>query len=97
MDLVFGNNPENLGNTFDSIRQSVDAGNPVTLYVGDDTAPTHIVLVTGATPTTLTIYEPGAGTNVTVSREDVMANNLGLGPSVTNGDLDRLWLTVGAG
>lgn len=97
VDLVFGNNPENLGNTFDSIRQSVDAGNPVTLYVGDDTAPTHIVLVTGATPTTLTIYEPGAGTNVTVSREDVMANNLGLGPSVTNGDLDRLWLTVGAG
>lgn len=49
--------------------ERVSVGRPALLYVGNDWLPRHVVLVVAARDGELDVYEPSAGTVITVSRE----------------------------
>jgi hypothetical protein len=51
---------------------------PSGLYVGDRWLPRHVVLVVGASPTSLRIYEPSRGRLVDVGRDSFLRARLGL-------------------
>ncbi len=67
--------------SFDDMVAASRGGHTVPVYVGNDTAPRHVVLVTGASADggSLTFYEPSAGATVTVTREQWLADRSGLG------------------
>ena len=64
--------------TYDRIADSVEGGHNVPLYIGDTTRPGHVVLVTGSTGDTLTIFDPASGHEQTVSRDDFTSGDLGV-------------------
>ncbi|WP_210649632.1 hypothetical protein [Nocardioides sp. SYSU D00065] len=66
------------GATYDRIAGSVEEGHHVPLYVGDTTRPGHVVLVTGSTGDSLTIFDPASGREQTVSRDDFTGGDLGV-------------------
>ena len=70
--------------TYDRIAAASENGHTVPMFVGSDTAPRHVVLVTGSTGDSITVYDPYADTSstgepigrtVTVSRADWAAGN----------------------
>lgn len=69
--------PGDRGRTFDEIAAASENGHTVPLYVGDETSPRHVVLVTASNDGTLTVYEPSSGDTVTVSRDDFVTGSLG--------------------
>ncbi|RYB93925.1 hypothetical protein EUA93_05870 [Nocardioides oleivorans] len=70
--------PGDRGTTYDHIATAVESGHNVPLYVGDTTRPGHVVLVTGSTGDTLTIFDPASGHEQTISRDDFTSGNLGV-------------------
>jgi hypothetical protein len=70
--------PSDRGDTYDRIADSVEGGHNVPLYIGDTTRPGHVVLVTGSTGDTLTIFDPASGHEQTVSRDDFTSGDLGV-------------------
>lgn len=71
--------PYDRGATFDQIQRASENGHFVPLFVGDESIPRHIVLVTGADGDSVTIYDPADGRTETVSRSDWEAGNLSVG------------------
>jgi hypothetical protein len=77
--------PDDRGATYDAIAAANENGHAVPIFIGNDTAPRHVVLVTGSTGDHLTVYDPFAerdpvtheavGRTVTVSRADWEAGN----------------------
>jgi hypothetical protein len=76
--------PADRGATYDRIAAASENGHTVPMFVGNDSAPRHVVLVTGSTGDHLTVYDPYAGTDaggdpvgrtVTISRADWAAGN----------------------
>ena len=71
--------------TYDQISAASENGHTVPIFVGSDRVPQHVVLVTGSTGDSITVYDPYAGTDpatnepvgqtVTVSRADWAAGN----------------------
>lgn len=70
--------PGNRGETYDHIASSVENGHTVPLYVGDDTRPGHVVLVTGSDASSLTIYDPATGQTHHISRGDFTNGTMGV-------------------
>ncbi len=70
--------PDNRGGAFDEVAAASEDGHTVPLYIGDGTIPRHVVLVTGSSGDTLTLYEPSSGDTVTVSRDDFVDGDLGV-------------------
>lgn len=70
--------PSDRGATFDQIQRASEDGHSVPIFVGDESIPRHIVLVTGADGDSVTIYDPADGRTETVSRSDWESGNLGV-------------------
>lgn len=66
------------GVSFDQIVTASQNGHTVKVYVGDG-MPRHVVLATATDGNTLTFYEPGRGETVTVTLEQWMNDQVGLG------------------
>ncbi len=62
--------PDDRGAAYDAMVAANEDGHTVPLYVGDQTRPGHIVLVTGSDGDSVTIYDPASGDSETVSRDD---------------------------
>lgn len=77
--------PDDRAATYDAIAAASEDGHAVPIFIGDDTSPRHVVLVTGANADHLTVYDPFAdrdpstgeavGRTVTVSRDDWAAGD----------------------
>ena len=77
--------PADRGASYDRIAAASEDGHSVPVFVGNDTAPRHVVLVTGSSGDHLTLYDPYAGTDsttgepvgrtVTISRADWAAGD----------------------
>jgi hypothetical protein len=68
--------PHDRGASFDDVVRASEDGHTVPIYVGDDTRPGHVTLVTATSGDTLTIYDPSDGSTVTVSRDDWVNGNV---------------------
>lgn len=71
--------PQDRGRSFDDVVRASEDGHTVPFYIGDDTSPRHVALVTASSGDQLTVYEPASGRTITVSRDDWVAGNLDVG------------------
>jgi uncharacterized protein YukE len=63
--------PADRGSSFDAVVRASEGGTTVPIYVGDDTRPGHVTLVTASEGgDSLSVYDPSNGSTVTVSRDD---------------------------
>jgi uncharacterized protein YukE len=63
--------PDNRGSSFDAVVRASEDGSTVPIYVGDDTRPGHVTLVTASEGgDSLSVYDPSNGSTITVSRDD---------------------------
>jgi uncharacterized protein YukE len=63
--------PDDRGSSFDAVVRASESGTTVPIYVGDDTRPGHVTLVTASEGgDSLTVYDPSNGSTITVSRDD---------------------------
>ncbi|KQW45217.1 hypothetical protein ASC77_20820 [Nocardioides sp. Root1257] len=63
--------PDDRGRSFDAVVRASEDGSTVPIYVGDDTRPGHVTLVTASQGgDTLSVYDPSEGSTITVSRDD---------------------------
>lgn len=98
--VVYGHHPlddadrDALGVVLDKVGDAVDAGIPVPLYSGGDTArgwptavPRHVVLAVGRADDGLRVFEPGKGRVVTATRAALLA---GQGPQPALGNWAHL-------
>lgn len=70
--------PSDRGATYDRIAGAVEDGHNVPLYVGNETRPGHVVLVTASDGDSLTLYDPASGKEQTISRDDFTDGDLGV-------------------
>lgn len=75
VDLV---DPADRGGSFDRIVAASEGGHSVPIYIGNEQAPRHVVLVTASTGDTISIYDPSNGQSITVSRDDYAHGNVGV-------------------
>lgn len=68
--------PSNPGADYDHIVTATQNGQTVPLYIGNGTAPRHIVLITASSNDSLTIYDPAEGKMMEVSRADFESGHL---------------------
>ena len=68
--------PEHPDRAYDAL---VRAGEPIVLFVGEGSWMQHIVLVTRATPQSLTVYDPACGQEVVRGRDAFEDDRLDLG------------------
>ncbi|MFC6344390.1 hypothetical protein ACFP8W_20585, partial [Nocardioides hankookensis] len=69
--------PDDRGRSFDAVVRASEDGSTVPIYVGDDTRPGHVTLVTASEGgDTLSVYDPSEGSTITVSRDDWVNGNL---------------------
>jgi hypothetical protein len=77
------------GDRSEDLVRLVAAGHPCPMYVGDRWLPRHVVLVVGAGPEGLEVYNPARGTLVDVARAEFEAGRL-----TTTGKWDRPWFVI---
>ncbi len=77
------------GDRSDDLLRLAAAGHPCPIYIGDRWLPRHVVLVVGAGPDGLEVYNPARGTVAHVSREAFEAGSL-----TTMGRWSIPWLVV---
>jgi hypothetical protein len=89
-------NQYNQDEQFQAVAAAVQHGEVLPLYVGGQSSPHHVVLVTGFdNQGNLNVYEPGSGRTYTVSRAEFTgAAPLKTDVFGTQGDPGRVWGTV---
>ncbi len=90
--------PDDRRASYQAMTAAVENGHAVPMYVGNAVAPGHIVLVTGAEDGTLTVYDPGNGETVQVTRDQYVNGRLPFGdpaaPLDRAGPMTEPWFTV---
>lgn len=85
---LVGRPADDRGDAFDVLVRAGQAGHPAALYVGDAASPRHVVLVLAGGDDAVTVYEPGAGRCVPLTRERFVTGSFSLG------GWDRPWAVV---
>lgn len=90
--------PDDRRASYQAMTAAVENGHSVPMYVGNSVAPGHVVLVTGAENGTLTVYNPGNGETVQVTRDQFVNGELPFGnpapPLDKAGPMTEPWFTV---
>ena len=90
--------PDDRKASYHTMVAAVEDGHSVPMYVGNSVLPGHVVLVTGVENDTLTVYNPGNGQTVHVTREQFVDGNLPFGspapPLHLAGPMTEPWFTV---
>lgn len=90
--------PDDRRSSYQALTAAVENGHSVPMYVGNSVAPGHVVLVTGAEDGTLTVYNPGNGETVHVTRDQYVNGELPFGnpapPLDKAGPMTEPWFTV---
>lgn len=90
--------PDDRRSSYQALTAAVEDGHSVPMYVGNSLAPGHVVLVTGAEDGTLTVYNPGNGDTVHVTRDQYVNGELPFGnpspPLDKAGPMTEPWFTV---
>lgn len=89
--------PNDRGAAYDRITSAVEDGHTVPIFVGNEVYPGHVVLVTGTSGDSVTLYDPASGTDKTISRDEFESGNLPFGPASgaeSLGDMDEPWAIV---
>lgn len=90
--------PDDRRSSYQALTAAVENGHSVPMYVGNSAAPGHVVLVTGTEDGTLTVYNPGNGETVHVTRDQYVNGELPFGspasPLDLAGPMTEPWFTV---
>ncbi|GEA83275.1 WXG100 family type VII secretion target [Cellulomonas gelida] len=79
VDMVDPASSDDKQDAYRSLVESTDQGHPAILYVGDETAPRHVVLVYAHADGSIELYEPGHGQRVVVTQEQFVAGEFSVG------------------
>lgn len=71
--------PNDRGAAYDAVTAAVEDGHTVPMFVGDDTYPGHIVLVTASSGDSITVYDPATGQDRTITRDQFETGNISQG------------------
>jgi len=90
--------PDDRRASYQAMTAAVENGHAVPMYVGNSVAPGHVVLVTGVEDGHLTVYNPGNGETVQVTRDQFVNGELPFGnpapPLDKAGPMTEPWFTV---
>lgn len=90
--------PDDRRSSYQTLTAAVENGHSVPMYVGNSVLPGHVVLVTGVEGDRLTVYNPGNGETVHVTRDQYVKGELPFGnpasPLDLAGPMTEPWFTV---